>query len=332
MPEPTIEIAEACIGAARSFAPDGVVAVGGGSNMDLAKATATVLAHGGAPRDFLGEGKVPGPILPLICLPTTAGTGSEVTFAAVLTDTVNKVKMPILSNYLRPAVAIVDPALTVSCPRKVTADAGIDALTHAIEAFTAIDNERFPLPAGEESVYQGRNLVGAALAEKAIELVGTNLVTAVERPDDLAARSAMSLAATLGGLAFSNIGVALVHALEAAVGGALHCPHGAGNGTLLPFVMRYNLAAAEETTARVAALLGRDTSTMTELQAAEAAIETVEALNRKVGIPQRLREYGMKEEHIRPFAEKAFAAKRILRVSPRYPTLADLEQILRQAL
>ena len=106
--------------------------------MDLAKAAATVVAHGGTIGDYVGDGRVPGPVLPLICLPTTAGTGSEVTFAAVLTDTENQLKVPILSNYIRSTVAIVDPQLTISCPPRVTADSGIDALTHAIEAYTAI--------------------------------------------------------------------------------------------------------------------------------------------------------------------------------------------------
>ena len=115
--------------------------------MDLAKITAVVLAHGGKPRDYVGDDKIPGPILPLICVPTTAGTGSEVSAASVLTDTDNHMKVGILSNYLRPAVAVVDPLLTVSCPPKVTADSGIDALTHAIEAYTAVDNDDVPAAA-----------------------------------------------------------------------------------------------------------------------------------------------------------------------------------------
>ena len=157
-PEPSLRVAEKCIGEAREFRPDGVVGLGGGSNMDLAKMTATVLAHGGSPRDYLGEDRVPGPILPLICIPTTSGTGSEVSASGVFTDEENHIKAGAMSNYLRPAVAIVDPKLTLSCPRKVTADSGIDAMTHAIEAFTAVDNAAFPLPPGEHSLYQGATL------------------------------------------------------------------------------------------------------------------------------------------------------------------------------
>src|SRR5262249_40137292 len=156
----------------------------------------------------------PGPVAPLICMPTTGGTGSEVSAAAVLTDTDNQMKVGILSNYLRPRVALVDPLLTASCPPKVTAGSGIDALTHAIEASTAVDNAAFPLPSGERTVYQGRHPLGDVLAERAIALIGAHLRRAVARGDDLDAREGMALGATLAGLAFSNVGVALVHALE----------------------------------------------------------------------------------------------------------------------
>src|SRR5262249_23811220 len=154
-PEPSFRAVEVCLAQARQFQPDGLLALGGGSNMDLAKVAATILAHGGQPRDYVGDDKIPGPIAPLICVPTTAGTGWGVSAAAVLTDQENRIKVGILSIYLRPRLALVDPLLTVSCPPRVTADSGIDALTHAIEAFTAVDNAEFPLPAGERTVYQG---------------------------------------------------------------------------------------------------------------------------------------------------------------------------------
>src|SRR5262249_42013635 len=158
--------------------------------------------------DYVGDDKIPGPVFPLICVPTTAGTGSEVSAASVLTDTDSKLKVGVLSNYLRPAVAVVDPLLTISCPPKVTADSGIDALTHAIEAYTAVDNESFPLPPGERTVYQGRHPLGDVLAEKAIVLIGANLRRAVHNGNDLEARDGMALGATLAGMSFSNVGVA----------------------------------------------------------------------------------------------------------------------------
>lgn len=312
-PEPSMKAAEACIALARKFKP------------------AAVLAHGGAPRDYVGDDKIPGPVWPLICVPTTAGTGSEVSAASVLTDTDNQIKVGILSNHLRPRAAVVDPLLTVSCPPKVTADSGIDALTHAIEAYTAVDNATFPLPSGERSVYQGRHPMGDIMAEKAIALIGANLRRAVSHGDDLEAREGMALGATLAGLAFSNVGVALVHALEYPVGGAVHCSHGAGNGLLLPYVMRFNLPARIKEFAAIARLLGEDTAGLDEKTAAERAISAVEKLRADIGIPARLRDIGVKETHLRPFAEKAYGIKRILRVNPRSVTLEYLEGILKEA-
>jgi alcohol dehydrogenase class IV len=330
-PEPSIELAESLLETARRFKPDGVLGLGGGSNMDLAKIAAACLTHGGGPRDYVGEDKLPGPVLPLLCVPTTAGTGSEVSAASVLTDKANHVKVGMLSNYLRPRLALVDPELTLTCPRKVTADSGIDALTHAIEAYTAVDNAEFPLPPGERSTYQGRHPMGDMLAEKAIGLVGRHLRRCVEKPDDYEAREGMALAATLAGMAFSNVGVAIVHALEYPIGGAVHCSHGAGNGLLLPYVMRYNLPPRKREFAAIARLLGEDVSGLDETAAAERAITAVEKLRADIGIPNRLREFGAKPEQLRGFAEKAFAIKRVLRVNPRVPTVDDLEAILESA-
>jgi alcohol dehydrogenase len=297
----------------------------------LAKIAAVLLAHGGDPRDYIGDDRVPGPVLPLICVPTTSGTGSEVTAATVLTDTANRIKVGVLSNYLRPRLAVVDPLLSLSCPAKVTADSGIDALTHAIEAYTAIDNEEFPLPAGERSVYQGRHPLGDCLAEKAIELIGLHLERAVRQPDDVPAREGMSLAATLAGMSFSNVGVALVHAMEYPVGGAVHCSHGAGNGLLLPYCMRFNLGVRAARFARIAELLGEKTAGLSEHAAAERAVTAVERLRAAIGIPARLRELGVDVEMLHSFAEKAFAIKRILRVNPRLPSVAEIEAIYHEA-
>jgi alcohol dehydrogenase class IV len=250
----------------------------------------------------------------------------------VLTDAANQVKVGVLSNYLRPRLAVVDPQLTLSCPAKVTADSGIDALTHAIEAYTAVDNAVFPLPAGETSVYQGRHPLGDCLAEKAVTLIGRHLVRAVREPASLSDREGMALAATLAGLSFSNVGVALVHAMEYPVGGLTHCSHGAGNGLLLPFVMRYNLPARQAEFAAIARLLGEDTTGMSVEQAAERAIAAVERLKTEIGIPARLRDLGITAAQIPLLAEKALAIKRILRVNPRPVDQADIEQIFHWAL
>jgi alcohol dehydrogenase class IV len=162
-------------------------------------------------------------------------------------------------------------------------------------------------------------------------LIGANLRRAVQNGNDLEARDGMALGATLAGMAFSNVGVAVVHALEYPVGGATHCSHGAGNGLLLPFVMQFNLPVRVKEFARIARLLGEDVMGLTEHQSAERAVEAVQRLQADIGIPRRLRELGVREEQLRTFAEKAFGIRRILRVNPRPVTVEDLEGILRSA-
>jgi alcohol dehydrogenase class IV len=330
-PEPSLKVAAAAVACGRKVEPQVIIGLGGGSNMDLAKITANLLAHGGTPEDYFGHDRIPGPVLPLVCVPTTAGTGSEVSHAAVLTDTDHQMKVSTLSPYLRPMLAAVDPLLTVSCPSQATADAGIDALTHAIEARMAVDFDQLQVPAGESWPYDGRHPLGICLADQAIALVGQHLVTAVWEPENLEAREGMALAATLAGLAFSNCAVAVVHALEYPLGGKLHCSHGAGNGLLLPFVMRYNLPERTATLAHIARLLGEDIGGLSEEQAADRAISAVERLRREIGIPTRIRDLGGTEEQLPEFADKAFAIDRLMRLNPRQPTRDDLLQILRSA-
>lgn len=331
-PEPSVAIAEAAISLAKESRPDIVIGLGGGSNMDVAKVIAAVLTHGGAPKDYFGYGNVPGPVLPLVCLPTTAGTGSEVSHAAVLSDTQNQVKVSTLSHYLRPALAVVDPKLTLTCPPRPTADSGIDALTHAIEALTACRYDEIDTDVDQPFPYDGKQPIADCFAERAIELIGRHLVTAVKEPNNLAAREGMSLAATLAGLAFSNSAVAVVHALEYPLGGALHCSHGAGNGLLLPYVMRFNLATRTRETALIARLLGEDTSGLSDEAAAERAIAAVERLRNEVGIPQRIRDIGGTADQLPTFAAKAFSITRLMLLNGRRPTEADLLTILRDAL
>ena len=179
-----------------------IIALGGGSNMDVAKYVATVVAHGGQPQDYFGIDQVPGPICPLIAIPTTSGTGSEVSHAAVLTDTENAIKISCLSQHLRPAVAIVDPSFTDRCPKQVTADSGIDALTHAVEAKTNTPYYRLDIPPEQVRSYQGSHPLGDLLADRAIQLVGKYLRPAVLEPGNQEARDQMALASTLAGMAF----------------------------------------------------------------------------------------------------------------------------------
>ncbi len=315
-PEPTLAAVLKSVEVARAFGPTGLVGLGGGSNMDLAKLTSKVLAHGGHPRDYTGDDKVPGPIVPLICIPTTAGTGSEVSHADVYTDPDAGIKLGSLSPFQRPLVALVDPLLTLTCPAKVTADSGIDALTHAVEAYTAIANTHFPLPEPGRSCYQGKNPIGDIMAEKAIRLVGEHLARAVEEPGSLEAREGMSLAATLGGLAFSNVGVAAVHALEYAIASVVHVSHGAGNGLLLPYVLMEYLGARDAELAQIATWLGVDIIGLSQPEAATKAIDTIIALRKRIGIPHRLQDIGFPREKIAETAAKAVAVERIMRVNP----------------
>jgi len=326
VPEPPGEVVVAAAAAARAFAPDCVVGLGGGSNLDTAKLVALLLTHGGELGDFVGDSRVPGPVLPLVCVPTTAGTGSEVSPAAVYTDTARRIKVSCLSPHLRPALAVVDGAMTDGCPAKVSADAGIDALTHAIEAYTACGPAEFAARPGGASVYQGKNPLADVVAAEAIRLVGRYLKRAVLTPTDAEARDGMALAGTLGGLAFSNAGVALVHAMEYPVGGAVHVSHGAGNGLLLPYVLRYNAGVRATELGEIGALLGAEPT-------AEGAIRAVEELRAAVGIPTRLRDLGVTAEMLPGFAEKAFAISRLMRVNPRLPdSPAEVLEVYRAAL
>lgn len=331
-PEPAVAAAVTAAEVARDYRPDAILGLGGGSNMDLAKIAAVLHAHGGHPRDYFSFNNVPGPVTPLICVPTTAGTGSEVSHAAVLTDTESQIKVSTLSRHLRPALAVVDPELTLSCPATATADSGIDALTHAIEAYTAIDFDQLDVPTEESTPYDGRTPLGDLFAEKAISLVGQHLITAVKEPGNLQAREGMALAATLAGLAFSNCAVAVVHALEYPLGAVLHCSHGAGNGLLLPYVMRFNLPVRTAAFARVAELLGEETRGLDEASAAELAVTAVERLRRAIGIPERISQLGGTADQLPSFAAKSLAIRRLMLLNPRLPSEADLLRILQAAL
>jgi len=330
-PEPRVEAARACIEAARAAGPDTIVGLGGGSNIDLAKTVAIVLKWGGEPADYFGENKVPGPVLPLVAVSTTAGTGSAVSPVAVLTDTERNLKVGISSNTLRPKVALYDPVLTVSCPPKVTAESGIDALTHAIEAYTCIDYHALPVAPDQPVAYSGKFPLADALAERAIQLIGANLRKAVYQGRSLAAREAMHLGALLAGLAFSNAGTAAVHALQYPIGTLTHTSHGLGNGLLLPYVMEYNLPAFPEAFADIARWLGEEVEGLSVWEAAQRSVEAVQRLKADIGIPRALRDIGITEEQLPAIAQAAFGIERLIRNNPRPLSVEALEGILRRA-
>ena len=314
------ELPAACIGEGvahgRAFGADLVVGIGGGSCMDAAKIIALLLAHGGETADYYGEFKVPGPVLPLIAVPTTAGTGSEVTPVAVVSDKGRAVKVGIASPHLIPHTAICDPELTYGCPPGLTAISGADALTHAIEAFTTAAR----VPTGSlvhEHVFLGKNTLSDFYALEAIRLIGRSLARAVRDGSDIAARHNMMLGATLAGLAFGTAGTAAAHAVQYPVGALTNTPHGLGVAAMMPYVMEFNLPMATPAMAAIALAMGLPVDGMTEAQRASAAVDGVAALFADIGIPSDIRSLGMSEDKLDWTAEQALAATRLVKNNPR---------------
>src|SRR3954452_10282505 len=311
---------DAAVALGTSIAPDVIVAVGGGSVIDLAKVTALLLAHGGPLENYYAVQSVPGPVVPLIALPTTAGTGSEATPVSVVTDPATEIKIGVASPHLIPRHAICDPLLTVGAPPVVTAHSGIDALSHAIEAYTAArEAPSVELVLGRPQV--GKNLLSDALALEAAGHITRNLARAVEDGSDLEARTGMLYGSLLAGIAFGNSGVSAAHALQFAVGAATHTSHGLGTGLLLPYVMEYNRPVRGHELVALAHAMGVDGD----------PVEHVHALGRASGLPASLAEIGVAGEDLRGLAEASVGIKRLIDNNPR-PLDADaLESILSAA-
>jgi len=331
-PEPSLQLVEDCLSFADKVRPDLIIGLGGGSNMDLAKVVALRLTFGGDTHKYLGEDRVPGPIMPVFCIPTTAGSGSEVTGSAVLTDTKNHIKVAMLSNFLRPLLALVDPELSVSCPPKVTSESGIDALVHSIEAYTAVEYNKVSKGNLQQTLFPGRNPMGKLFAAEGIKQAGKYLVRAVNNPNDIEARTGMGFAALMGGLAFSNVCVALVHAMEYPLGGLVKCSHGQGNGILLPYVMKFNAPTRRLEFANIARFLGENIKNLTKEEAAKRAINAVVNLKKEIGIPTTLKDIGVKSDDIPFLSQKAFEIKRLLRFNPRVVRKSDIISIYKEAL
>jgi alcohol dehydrogenase len=295
--------------------PDAIVAVGGGSVIDLAKVTALLLAHGGPLSNYYAVQSVPGPNVPLIALPTTAGTGSEATPVAVITDPATEMKIGVASPHMIPRHAICDPLLTVGAPPVVTAHSGIDALSHAIESLMAAREQPSPdLVLGRPQV--GKNLLSDALALTAAGHIFRHLARAVEDGSDLEARTGMLYGALLAGIAFGNSGVSAAHALQFTVGAATHTSHGLGTGLLLPYVMEYNRSARPDEIAQLSSLMGGD------------AVAQVHALGLQIGLPASLAEIGLARTDLHGMAEAAFGIKRLVDNNPRALDVDGLEAIL----
>ncbi len=321
---------EAAVKVAIDVKADATLAIGGGSVMDLAKVVGLIRVHGGSPRDYYGECVVPGPTMPLIAVPTTSGTGSEVTPVSVLSDPDRELKIGISSTYLIPDFAVVDPVLTWSCPPTITAHSGIDAFCHAVESFTARQRPHGP-DALTETIFLGRNDITDEFALRAVRLMARSLSRSVHDGSDREARADMSSAATLAGLAFAHAGTACPHALQYAVGAATHTSHGLGVGLLLPYALRSIRDVAVDRLAILAHTVGLNASLGDPEDAADSFIDWVEVLLRDIGIPRSLADIGVKETDIPLLAEKSASVTRLLANHPGDTDVNSLTQILRAA-
>ncbi|WP_328520763.1 iron-containing alcohol dehydrogenase [Kribbella sp. NBC_00359] len=324
---PTSDI-DACYGAMKDAGIEVVIGIGGGSCLDLGKALALLLSHGGPIDRYYGENAVPGPVLPIVAVPTTGGTGSEVTPVCVLSDSRRELKAGISSPYLIPSVAICDPELTYSCPPGLTASAGADAVSHLVESFTAI--QRPSTAVGEGRVFIGKNVISDSYARWGLGLLAKALPEAFEHPDDRQARSDVMLAANAGGYALGVAGTAAAHALQYPLGALTHTAHGVGVGVLLPYVMRYNAPARVQEFAEIATIFGVPVTGGGEAQAL-AGIEAVEGLLERIGIPSTLKELGLAEDQLSYVASMGLKSARLVDNNPR-PLDADaLYEIARAA-
>jgi alcohol dehydrogenase class IV len=293
-----------------------VVGFGGGSPMDVAKLAAYLIATGEELDMLWGVGKATGARLPLALVPTTAGTGSEATPVTVIT--VGKAeKRGVSSAALVPDFAILDPELTLSLPRAVTAATGIDAMVHAIEAYTSA---RLKYPMSD------------MLARQALSLISANLIRACDHPGDVAARAAMLLASHLAGVAFANAPVAGVHALAYPLGGHFHIPHGVSNALMLTHVLGHNMAAAMPLYAELGALLDPGAAALGRQGQAQALIAHLDALSDAAGVPRRLSALGIGAEHLDLLASEAMKQERLLINNPCPITAADARRLYEAAL
>ncbi|MCX6649809.1 MAG: iron-containing alcohol dehydrogenase [Candidatus Bathyarchaeota archaeon] len=267
--EPVVEYVDDGLRAFREAGADVVVAVGGGSPIDMGKAIAALSRNPGTISDFMGANKLAKPSTPLIAIPTTAGTGSEVTPFTIITNTETDVKMLISSPHLIPAVALVDPLMTMKMPRGITAATGLDALTHAIEAYVSVKAQ--PLT--------------DTFALQAIRLISGNLRRAYSQPDDIEARSSVLIGALQAGLAFANSSVALVHGMARPIGAYFHVAHGISNAVLLPTVIEFSVPGNPRRYADIAEAMGEQTKGRTVDGAAKKTVEAVKRLNADLQIP-----------------------------------------------
>lgn len=313
-PDPGLETINRGAQVFKSKTYDGIVAVGGGSSIDTAKGIRVVAVNGGSIGDYAGVNRVPaGSPIPLIAVPTTSGTGSEVTIFGVYSDWQNNVKVTVTSQHMAPTIALVDPQLTMQLPQKMTAASGIDALAHGIESFFSVRSR----PASD------------ALAMRAIGAVNASLKRAVHDGSDIEARMGMSHGSLLAGMAFNNGFLGLAHAIGSALSGHCHVPHGIAIGLLLPSVVKYNAYARPEKAATIAQLMGARVNGTGSL--AEAAAPAVAQLVQEIGLPTRLGDVGVTEEKLADIARDSFKSG-MMKFNPRTPTESEVLELLKRIL
>lgn len=314
--DPSRATLQAAVAAGRTANVSSVVGFGGGSPMDVAKLAAYLLGSGDDLDDIWGVGNARGSGLPLILVPTTAGTGSEATPVSIITLPGDE-KRGVSSSALIAGHAILDPLLTLGLPRAVTAATGMDAMVHAIEAYTSAHL---------------KNPLSDMLAREALRLLAGNLLIACETPDDVAARSAMLLGAHLAGVAFANAPVAGVHALAYPLGGRFHVPHGLSNVLMLPHVLGFNMTAAMSLYAELGPIVDPALEGLGQQAQAAGLVEALRRMSVQAGMPQHLREVGVAAPDLDILAADAMQQERLLRNNPRPIGLDDARQLYQAAL
>lgn len=314
--DPPIAVVDAASDILKKSGADVVIAVGGGSAIDSAKSMCMLVTNEGSVKEYLfgGTKTVTNPSLPLIVVPTTAGSGSEVTASSVITDEENNIKLSVTHEYLLPKYAIIDPIMQMGMPLPITASTGMDALTHAIEAYVSLNS----------------NPVSDAYAEKAIKLIGKNIRTATFNPTNIEARSNMAIASTLAAVAFVNGGLGAVHGIAQAMGGVAHVPHGVANSLLLPHVMKVNFMGNLEKFANIAVMLGGSVDGLSIREQAELSIEIVANLANDLRIPKALRDVKVTKDMFETIV-KGTMEYRLLAVNPVKIREQDVYEILNNA-
>lgn len=311
-PDPKIEVVASSLEAAKSFGPNVIIGFGGGSSLDISKVTSVMMTNAGPLEKYFGMELVPNPGIPLILIPTTAGTGSEMTSICVLSDTQNKVKKGIVSEYMFASVAMLDPQLTLGLPPHITAMTGMDALVHAVESYTGVRATLFT----------------DTLNLQAIRMIVANLRKAYANGDNREARENMLYASCLAGMAFSNTQNGLDHALALAIGGKFHLPHGLLTAFILPWVMEYNLLAVPQKFIEIARAFGENTNELPETEAARLSVKAVKGLLEDLGISYKLSTYNVPREEISGLAKATVGAVRLISNNPRRVTEKEVVKLL----